>query len=600
MVNEDTIEIRWMFAVIRRWLWLILGVTFFIVVAAYEITAIMPPVYEASALLLVNPSKNSNESQYNNLMAGTQLALTYSKMVTDRPVLEKVISTLGLSQSPEELANQITAVPVSSSQIIKLTVEDSDPFQAALIANALAQAFTERVQVLSTQRYAGAMVNAKGQMEELQAQMADLQSQIDVIQEQKVTKDIAQANQQTDLASLQSNYQSLQNSFRNLQLKVADVNGEVHVVEPVQVQQGSASDLSYAVSVISIDQGQSISLGNDQIDPLMLSYAQMLTKTSILDEVIKEVDLLITPEQINRMVSYEVIPGTRLIRITVENADEQNAIFIAKSLVNHFMAQVRAVLVEPYSNQVESMQQQLSDIQASINSTQAEIGTLTSEIAQMTAKLDRLNADLTAARGDYRSALQNYEQLQTTSTQSSNSVILTNPAQPPNQSSRNRMLYLMIAVVLGLAMGSGTAFLMENVHAKIRSDQDVRSILQLPVLSTIGKINKKKELVMYSASESTTAEDFRILGNKVRLIHENAMVNIFMITSPVPTEGKSVLVSNLAISLSKMGLQVILVDADLRLPRLHKIFGLNQQNGLTTILNGAVSTGPYKIRIPSG
>ena len=231
------------------------------------------------------------------------------------------------------------------------------------------------------------------------------------------------------------------------------------------------------------------------------------------------------------------------------------------------------------------MQQQLSDIQASINSTQAEIGTLTSEIAQMTAKLDRLNADLTAARGDYRSALQNYEQLQTTSTQSSNSVILTNPAQPPNQSSRNRMLYLMIAVVLGLAMGSGTAFLMENVHAKIRSDQDVRSILQLPVLSTIGKINKKKELVMYSASESTTAEDFRILGNKVRLIHENAMVNIFMITSPVPTEGKSVLVSNLAISLSKMGLQVILVDADLRLPRLHKIFGLNQQNGLTTILN---------------
>ena len=276
MADQNFVELRWIFAVIRRWWWLIIGLALLAAIIAYIVTSIMPPVYESSAMLLVNPSKNSTASQYNDLMAGTQLALTYSQMLTDRPVLETVISDLGLKQSADALAKQITAEPVRNSQIIKLTVTDSNPGQAALIANTLAQAFTRRVEELSAKRYAGAIQNAKDRMEDLQAQMKDLQAQIDTTRSQKVTKDVTLANKQTSLTTLQSDYQSLQNSYQDLQLTVAEATGKVYIVEPVQVQKDYPQGSSSATAVVSVGQAQSIGGNSLSDDHLALTYGQLI------------------------------------------------------------------------------------------------------------------------------------------------------------------------------------------------------------------------------------------------------------------------------------------------------------------------------------
>ena len=278
--------------------------------------------------------------------------------------------------------------------------------------------------------------------------------------------------------------------------------------------------------------------------------------------------------------------------------------FIAQSLVNAFIAQVKAMLVEPYSDQLESMQKQQNDMEGSINNAQTEIGSLTSEIAQMAADLDRLDADLSAVRSDYRDALQNYQQLQQTAAETSDAVIVTQPAQAPNLPSRNQMLYVVLAAFLGLAAGCALTFLLDYFHGKVQTDKDVSTALNMSVLSTIGKLAREdKELVMNSAPASIVAEDFRILGNKVRLLRENASVTTLLITSPVPTEGKSFIISNLAISLSRMGLRIVLVDADLHLPRLHTLFGITQDKGLSnTLCDGTVdgtllSTGIGELKI---
>ena len=323
MLNNDVVELRWLFAVVRRWWWVIIGLTIDAAIVAYIITTFMPPVYESSALLLVNSSKNSNESQYSDLMAGTQLALTYSKMLKDRPVLEKVISDLGLKQSPTALAKRITAEPVSNSQIIKLTVKDSNAEQAALIANTLAQAFTMRVQELSAVRYAGSIANAKDRIDDLQAQMNDLRAQIDTIRSQKVTKDVAQANKQTLLATLQSDYQSLQNSYRDLQLTVAQASGNVYIVEPVQDQGTNPEDSSSATAVVSVGQAQSTGGNSLQNGHLPLTYAQLLIQPPLLQKVINELGLTETTDQLSRMIRYELVAGTQLIRIRVVDADRE-------------------------------------------------------------------------------------------------------------------------------------------------------------------------------------------------------------------------------------------------------------------------------------
>ena len=108
---------------------------------------------------------------------------------------------------------------------------------------------------------------------------------------------------------------------------------------------------------------------------------------------------------------------------------------------------------------------------------------------------------------------------------------------------------------------------------------------------------------MISAPDSGIAEDFRLLSNKIRLISENASVKTLMITSPTPNEGKSLIASNLAMGLTEMGLRIVLVDADMRCPRLHSLFELNQYYGLSNSLgkgniNGALQdTGIGKLRV---
>jgi polysaccharide biosynthesis transport protein len=584
MADTNYVELRWIVAVVKRWWWLIGAMTLIGVVAAYFITSIMPPVYESSALLLVSPSKAATESQYNNLMAGTQLALTYSQMLTDRPVLETVISQLKIKTTTDALEKQITAEPVHNSQIIKLTVTDSKPDQAALIANTLAQAFAKRVQELSTQQYAAALKNVNDQMVDLDNKMKVAQDKIDFTRTQKLSKDIELANKQASLSAQLNDYRARQSSLQSLQLTAATATGKVYVVEPIQVQKTANSNTSTASVVVSVGQSSSVvSLPND---PLMLTYGQLIVKPSFLQGIINELGLKETSDQISAKLSYSVVAGTQLLSFKMEDADGTKAQAILRSVVDNFVLQLKAMLVAPYTDQLKNLQSQVDDLKSQSDSLQNDIGKLTSESAQFSSILDQAQSDLTSMRSDYRSVQQQYEQIVTTASQTANSVVITEPAQAPKLPSQNRYLYLALGGILGMVIGSGVAFLLKFMDGLIRTDQDVRSLLKQPVFSTIGLFNSKnKDLVMWAAPFSMVAEDFRILGNKVRLICENESIRTILVTSPVPTEGKSTITSNLGIALTRMGLRVVVIDADLHLPRIHKLFGLNQNEGLVSLLN---------------
>lgn len=608
MADQGFVELRLIFSVVRRWWWLIVGMALIAANIAFIATKVIPPVYESSAVLLVNPARDSTTSQYSDLMAGTQLALTYSKMLTDRPVLETVISELGLKLSTDELADQITAEPVRNSQLIKLTVADTNPERAALIANALAQAFTKRVEDISTKQYAGEIKNAKDRMEALQAQEEDLRSKVDALRSQKVTKDVALANRQTSLTTLQSDYQMLQNSYQNLQLKAAETAGRAYIVEPVQAQNDLAQMLKSAVAVVSIGPEQPYGGSDLSGNRLAQTYGQWIKRPQLLQSVITDLGLVETVDQLSNKVSFEVIKGTQMIRFKVEDQDELRAQLILQSLLDAYIARVKALLSEPYSDQLANLKNSVEEKEGSINQTQIEIGALTSDIVKMAAELKRLETELDVVRNDYRAALQFYEQLQTTAVKESDAVIITEPAEPSELPRQNRILYIVVAAFLGLGLGTGLAFLFRYIDGKIRTDQDVRSMLNLPVLSAIGQIPvKDRDLVMDSETGSGIAEDFRLLCNKIRLIGVNTSVKTILVTSPIPSEGKSSVISNLAIGLSQMGLRIVLVDADLRNPRLHRIFGLSQDTGLADSLregnvNGSLQTignGELKI-ISSG
>jgi capsular exopolysaccharide synthesis family protein len=147
-MESDPLEFRWYLTVMRRWLWLIVGCTLLGTISALIVTAQMPPAYNASATLLINAAPSDVANDYNAIFASERLVLTYSQILGGRPVMEAVITQLGLTETPDALAEKVTVMPVKDTQLIRLSVEQADPAKAALIANSIAETFISQIEAL--------------------------------------------------------------------------------------------------------------------------------------------------------------------------------------------------------------------------------------------------------------------------------------------------------------------------------------------------------------------------------------------------------------------------------------------------------------------
>ncbi len=585
-MNTQEIELRWVFEVVRRWWWLIFSMALLATVVAFAVTAWMPPVYEASAKLLISPARNSTASQYTDLMASEQLALTYSQMLKDRSVLAAVKEQLSLEQSVGKLGDQIQAESIRDTQLIQLTVSDSNADQAALIANTLAQVFKARVESLSAERYSGTIANAQDRVQNLQTQVNTLEGQVKDLRSQKVGKDLLLGNKQVVLNGLRQDYQTIQSNKQQTEQAIAETTGKVLVFESVQVEKDYAHGTYVASTVVSAGQVQDIGgTTSPTNDNAALTYGNLLIKAPMLQKIISDLNLTETPEQLARKITIETVSGTRLIRIRVSDTNATKAEQINTALVSAFITQTKALLTEPYTNRLAGIQLQFDNTSQSVEGLQNEIGVLTAEIAQLESEVDRQETILSESRTDLRESQKNLEGVLITAMESSDTVVVSEPAVPPVDPSGSHFLYVALAGMVGIFLGVGTSFLLEFIDNRIRTDQDVRKQFGLPAFGSIGRFNNEAgELVMVSDPNSASADDFRILSTHIRRLYENQGVRSILISSPTPMEGKTVVVSNLAFALARMGMRVVAVDADLRLPRLHKVFGLNQAFGLANTI----------------
>jgi len=158
------------------------------------------------------------------------------------------------------------------------------------------------------------------------------------------------------------------------------------------------------------------------------------------------------------------------------------------------------------------------------------------------------------------------------------------PAKP------NKARNILLGLVMGLLGGIGVAFFVEYLDNTVKSTEDVESKLGVPVLGVVSLLasgEQSMEKILLKEPHSVFAESYKVLRTAVLLSSAVTPPKNILVTSAAPGEGKTVTSVNLAITIAQTAHSVLLIDSDLRKPRVHKIFGLDNSIGLSTFLAGA-------------
>jgi tyrosine-protein kinase len=166
------------------------------------------------------------------------------------------------------------------------------------------------------------------------------------------------------------------------------------------------------------------------------------------------------------------------------------------------------------------------------------------------------------------------------------------PARLPKAPiSPNKVLDGILGLFIGLAFGIGLAILRERLDDGLRDRSDLEATVGAPVLAVIPKVPgwKKRQdtkLVSLEQPKSAVSEAYRTLRTSVLFTGMQRGVKALMVVSPTAGEGKTTTAANLAVSLADANKRVILISADLRKPRVHRFFGLENEVGLSSVLTG--------------
>lgn len=287
----------------------------------------------------------------------------------------------------------------------------------------------------------------------------------------------------------------------------------------------------------------------------------------------------------------------------------------------------RKTLEERLRAEYERLVRDENSLKALLEKAKTEAG----QQSQATVQFSILKQDVDTAKGLYKEFLEKTSQAEIQVAEQDNNLLLAEPAEVPKSPvGPKRLRAILIALFLSLSAGIGVAFFLEYLDNTIKTVEDVTRYAQLPSLSVIpamagnqqariaSRSKSKKSLAGNNGSSETAmsrsggfdtlfdsrssaAEAYRVLRTSVLLSAAGSAPKTILITSGQPGEGKTTTTINTAISLAQLNASVLIIDADLRRPSAHKMFGIQSNRGLSTYLSRDVDLQGLiqKLEIPN-
>ena len=254
---------------------------------------------------------------------------------------------------------------------------------------------------------------------------------------------------------------------------------------------------------------------------------------------------------------------------------------------------------------------------------------------QASIQYDILNQEVETAKSLYNDFLQKTKQAELQLAEQYNNLRVIEPAAiPTSPIGPQRLRTILIGLLVSLLGALGLAFFLEYLDNTVKSVEDIGRVVQLPTLAVIPSITTITQRAMATRRKegaaitealtntqgieldtepgrltklvtldqlSSVVEAYRMLRTSVLLSTAGKPPKTILFTSGQPGEGKTTTAINTAISLSQLGASVLLIDADLRRPTVHRVFKMNQPQGLSTYLSRQVEVDPliHKLWVPN-
>lgn len=568
---------RFYLRVILRRKWLILLVFAVVVGASTLYTTRQPRVYAAQISLIIDPKEprflDSQIQDVNNdtgsyYWANKEYLETQFKIIQSRAVSQRVVEKLGLNADPaflglmkvqdekrrQELMTKIDAVailqakirvePVKDSRVSLIKIEDSDPNRAALLANEVAQAYMDELLAQKLKL----TENASKWLDEQRGSLSDAATSSELaLYTFRKQADILAIDDRASMVS--QKLQETSKALTDVQLKIAGLKARVAAIRSVQQTQG-AEDRLWAEALPAARENENLKTLKNRLQTLKNECTDLQSR--YLDGHPKLLEcrekLGVAEKDVERELSNLVLSTEAELKEATEKERNLRALF-------------------------EDTKSEAFDLE------------------KKKVELDKFKQDSENAKRQYESVYKRLKDIELSGALRTSNVKVLDAARPSMGPIRpNVPQGVMMGIIAGLVLGLGLALLLEFLDSSVASQQEVEERLGLTFLGFVPTIPEgttgPKDLHVFREPKSMIAECTRAVRTNLLFMSPDKPFKRMLVTSSGPQEGKSTTVINLGITMAQSGNRVLIIDTDMRRPRLHKAFGVPNDVGVSSVVVG--------------